>query len=869
MTRRDRPLKILEFFLKNVIPFDEQENLAGDFEEIYERISRKSGKIAALLWYAFQITKLVPSYFKNYIYWSLTMIKNYLKIAFRNIKKHKSYSFINISGLAIGMACCFFIILFVQDELSYDRYHEKADRIYRLVDSLDVPGDFSMHVALSSAPFAPTLKNDFPEVEDAVRFFLGRRRMVSYEDKKYYEDGLIFADTSLFNVFTFPLIQGDPNTALEAPNTLVISERIALKYFGTGEAMNKTLKINDQEFQVTGVMKEMPKNSHFHADMFASLKTLEKNPALQKSYFQDWVRHEFYTYLLLQKGYPPEKLQAKLPGFIEKYAASQIKTVLGGTLSSRLQPLKSIHLYSNLQLEISPNSDIKYVTIFSVIALFILLIACVNFMNLATARSANRSKEVGLRKVVGANRYQVIKQFLGESLLFTFFALLLALILLMIALPLFNSLTGKEIEVNLLNNFVVLGSVVIILVFVGLASGSYPAFFISRYQPASVLKSSPRVGSTKSFLRKALVVLQFSISIILIISTVVVLDQLDFLRNRKLGFDKEHVVVVPIRDKTIRTNAEAIKADLMRNPGILNATITIGVPGGIIAGDAIQLVTEEGKKTLTVRMIYTDHDYLKTMGMEIVKGRDFSKDMSTDSTEAFIVNEAAVREFQLENPLETRFEWHKKKGRVIGVVKDFQFQSLREEINPLIIHIWTSDTYVFAMRIRPENIPGTLAFIENKWRELDPAHPFEYSFMDETFDRIYRSEEKLSQIFSVFSFLAIFIASLGLFGLALYMVEQRTKEIGIRKVLGASIGRIFVLLSREFALLVLVANLFAWPAAYFFMHGWLQNFTYRVNIAPWIFVLSAVLAFAIAMLTISFQAVKAAMADPVDSLRYE
>jgi putative ABC transport system permease protein len=439
----------------------------------------------------------------------------------------------------------------------------------------------------------------------------------------------------------------------------------------------------------------------------------------------------------------------------------------------------------------------------------------------------------------------------------------------MIALPLFNSLTGKEIEVNILNNYVVLGSLFIILVFVGLASGSYPAFFISRYQPASVLKSSPRVGSTKSFLRKALVVLQFSISIVLIISTAVVLDQLDFLRNRKLGFDKEHVVVVPIRDSAIRKNSEAIKAELMQNPGISSATITIGVPGGVVAGDAIQLVTDEGKKTLTVRMIYTDHDYIKTMGMDIVEGRDFSKEMSTDATEAFIVNEAAVRELRLENPLATRFEWDDKKGRVIGVVKDFQFQSLREEIDPLVIHIWTSNTYVFAMRIRPENIPQTLAFIESKWRDLDPAHPFEYSFMDETFDRLYRSEEKLSQIFSVFSFLAVFIASLGLFGLALYMVEQRNKEIGIRKILGASIGRIFVLLSREFALLVLVANLFAWPAAYFFMHNWLQNFAYRVNIAPWIFVLSAVIAFVIAVLTISFQAVKAAMADPVDSLRYE
>jgi putative ABC transport system permease protein len=422
---------------------------------------------------------------------------------------------------------------------------------------------------------------------------------------------------------------------------------------------------------------------------------------------------------------------------------------------------------------------------------------------------------------------------------------------------------------NDLINVLLIGSILLILFFVGIVSGSYPAFFVSRYQPANVLRSSANVGSGKSLLRKGLVILQFSISIILIISTAIVLDQLDFLRNRKLGFDKEHVVVVTIRENAIRKNAETIKADLMQNPNILSATITIGVPGGIVAGDAIQLVTEEGKKTLTVRMIYTDHDYIKTMGMEIIQGRDFSKDMSTDATEAFIINEAAVRHLGLENPLNTRFEWDDKKGKIIGVVKDFQFQSLKEDINPLVIHIWPGNTYVFAMRIRPTNIPETLAFIEEKWKEVDPAHPFEYSFMDESFDKLYRSEEKLSQIFSLFSVLAICIAALGLFGLALFMVEQRTKEIGIRKVLGASVGSIFLLVSKEFAYLVLIANVIAWPAAYFLMREWLQNFAYRVNMEPWLFVLSGIVALSIAILTISYQAIKAAIADPVHSLRYE
>ena len=876
MKKHSFSFKLLEFFLKNLIPFEDQENLSGDYAEMSDRIFQQKGKVSAIFWYVFQILKLLPSYFKNYTHWSLIMIFNYLKLAVRNIKKYATYSFINITGLAIGMACVILILLFIQDELSYDRFHEKADRIYRVVDSFDVPGGFDQEIAFTSAPIAPTLKQDFPEVEDAVRL-LTRRWMVTYGDKKYFEDFLFYADASVFRIFTLPLVAGNPETALAVPNTIVISESTALKYFGKDDAMNKTLNINDQDYVVTGIMKDMPKNSHFYSQIFASMKTFEKEPEFQELYFQSWARHEFYTYILLHENYSPENLQAKLPAFIEKYAAQQIQTILGGSLSSRLQPLKNIHLHSHLQMEISPNGDIKYVAIFSVIALFILLIACVNFMNLATARSVNRSKEVGLRKVVGASRYQLVQQFLGESLFFTLFALILALILVAFALPFFNSLTGKEIEVNYLSNVILLGGIGLLLLFVGLISGSYPAFFISNYQPANVLKKTVNIRTGKSFLRKGLVIFQFTLSIILFIATAVVLDQLDFLRNRKLGFNKEHVVVVPIRSNSIRKNAEAIKAELLQNPNIISGTITIGVPGGIVAGDAIRLVTENGKKTLTLRMIYTDHDYIRTMGMEIVEGRDFSKEMSTDASEAFLINEAAVRELQLENPLETQVEWGgsdydygiEKKGRVIGVLKDFQFQSLKDVIDPLIIHVWSQNTFVFALRIQPDDISGTLAFIESKWKDMDPAHPFEYSFMDETFDRIYRSEEKLSKIFSVFSMLAIFIAALGLFGLALFMVEQRTKEIGVRKVLGASTGNIFVLLSKEFVFLVLLANIFAWPTAYVLMQKWLQNFAYRVSMEPWVFVLAAILAFVIALVTISFKAMKAALANPVESLRYE
>jgi putative ABC transport system permease protein len=869
MTEHNHPFRIFEQILKHILPYSDHEHLLGDFEEMFERIRQDRGKFLALMWYVSQVIRLLPSYYKNYIIWSVTMFKNYSIIVLRNIKKYKAYSCINIAGLCIGMACCLLIILYVQDELRYDRHHEKADRIYRLVDTLDESDPASRYFALSSAPFAPALKEEFPEVEDAVRFFLGRRRMVTHADKKYYEDGIIFADASLFRIFTIPLVKGNPETALEYPHTIVISERIALKYFGSEKPINKLLKINDDDYLITGIMQNMPQNSHFHADIFASMKTLEQIPTVQERYFLSWARHEFYTYLLLQEGSSADKLQAKLPAFIDKHAAQQIKTILGSTLSSRLQPLKSIHLHSHLQHEIGANGDIKYVTLFSVIAAFILLIACVNFMNLATARSTTRSMEVGLRKVVGASQHQIIRQFLGESLVFTFIALLLAFLLVRAAMPFFNSLTGKEMEIGDLGNIFLLGTAFFILLFVGLFSGSYPAFILSRYRPANVLKNVISVKSGKSLLRKGLIILQFAISIILIIATGIVLDQLDFLKNRKLGFDKEHVVVVTIRQNSIRKNYEAIKADLKQNRLVVNATITIGVPGGTIAGDAVQLVTDEGEKTITVRMIYADHDYIKTMGMEIVEGRDFSKDMVTDEDEAFIVNEAAVQQFHLKKPLDTQVKWDDKKARIIGVVKDFQFQSLKDEITPLFIQIWPQNTFVFAIRISPENIPETLAFIEKKWKELDSAHPFEYSFMDESFDKLYRSEEKLGQIFSVFSVLAILIASLGLFGLALFMAEQRTKEIGIRKILGASSGRIFVLLAKEFALLVLTANLVAWPMAYFLMTKWLQNFAYRVNMESWIYLMSAGIAFVIAFMTVSFQALKAAYADPVKSLRYE
>jgi putative ABC transport system permease protein len=797
------------------------------------------------------------------------MFKNYLKTALRHILKHKVYSLINVAGLAVGIACCLLIFLFVRDELAFDRHHENADRIFRLVDGFDVEGGQGRLLALSSAPFAPALKREFPQVEEAVRFFPARRRLVAFGEKKAYEDGLFFADASVFGVFTLPLLRGDPARALEEPNTLVVSESIAAKYFGRDDPVNRTMRVNDQDFLVTNVMADWPRQSHFVASILASMSTLGRIPGVRERYLDNWVRHEFYTYLLLRDAASAAAVEAQLPAFVEAHAAAAVKAVLGDRLYSKLQPLTSIHLRSHLQHEIAANGDIKYVVAFAVVAAFVLLIACVNFMNLATARSSTRSKEVGLRKVVGAGRAELVRQFLGESFLFTAISLVLAVALVVLALPAFNGMAGKSLKPGDMLNPATAFSLLAVLVLAGLASGAYPAFLITAFPAAGILKKPGKTAAGRSLLRKVLVVGQFGASILLIISTAVVLDQLDFLRNRKLGFDKEHVVVIPVRENAIRTNIEAFKADLMRNPAVLAATLTIGVPGGTVAGDALDILTNEGKKRVTVRMIYTDHDYVRTMGLELVAGRDFSRDMATDPQEAFLVNEAAVSGLGLADALGTRVEWDDKRGKIIGVVRNFQFRSLREEITPLVIHIHPPGAQVVAVRVRPSLVPETLAYLERKWKEVDPGHPFEYAFMDETFDAIYKGEERLGRVFGIAAGLAIVIASMGLFGLALFTVEQRTKEIGVRKVLGASAGRIALLLSREFALLVLLANAAAWPAAYVLMRSWLRNFAYRVDLQPLTFILSAAAAFAVALLTIGYQTLRAASADPIRSLRYE
>ena len=798
------------------------------------------------------------------------MLKNYLKIAFVNLRKHKAFSFVNIFGLAIGMTCCILIATYVFHELSYDKFHEKADRIYRLRSELKISGEH-LDIPKSSPPMADYLVQNFPEVIDASRFRSLGRVPVRYRDNLNYEDHIFFADNSVFDIFTFPLIKGDPQAALSTAHSVVISEDMAKKYFGSEDPIDKVLNINNQsDFTVTGVMKNVPHNSHFNFNMFCSFKTYAQN---NKRDMQSWLSINNYTYILLEKGADYKQMEQKLPEMIEKRAGAMLRLAKAEMILS-LQPLTTIHLRSDLMQEISGNSNIVYVYIFSAIALFILVIACINFMNLSTARSANRAKEVGLRKVLGADRGKIIRQFLSESILNSIVACILALLLVDLTLPLFRSISGIDLRIDYAENYWLIPGLVGLALLVGLIAGSYPAFFLSAFQPTRVLKGEFKSGRAGTLFRSALVIVQFTISIALIVGTIVVFNQLNYMKNKKLGFQKEQVVIIPISDDSTLDSLRPVKQELENHTGIIGVAASSHVPGQmtyvnpfIPEGFTLDHMQYMGE-------LYIDHEFIPTMGIEIVAGRNFSEEFTTDTSESVIINETAVKKFGWEKPVgktigDVSVSQKIKRYTVVGVVKDFHTESLRKKISPLFIgctsHIFNS----LSVRIKTENIPATLSFLESKMRQIDPFRPFDYAFLDDSFDSQYRSEERLSRVFSYFAILAVFIACLGLFGLASFTAEQRTKEIGIRKILGASVSGVALLLSKEFTKWVLIANAIAWPIAYFALRFWLQGFAYRTDLTLTAFIVSMAISFFISLLTVSYQAVRTAIANPVDSLRYE
>jgi putative ABC transport system permease protein len=800
------------------------------------------------------------------------MILNYLKITLRNIRRNRGFSVINIIGLAIGMACCVLILLFVSDELSYDGYHSRADNIYRMVASTRLSGEEREYVPLG-APYALLFDNALPEVKAAARFYPHPRMLVEHEEKKFFEERFFFSDPSVFEIFSFPLRRGNPSTALKSPFSVVLTESMAKKYFGDKNPVGESLKIdNEHIFRIDAVMEDVPPNSHFHFDFLASLETLSD------LYGERFLRHpgylSFYSYVLLQENTDPRGLEAKFQDVvIQNYGerAASLRTI-------KLQTLKSIHLHSHLEAELEANSSLSFIYIYSAIAFFILLIAAFNFVNLSTARSTKRAQEVGVRKVLGAFRFQLVKQFLGESAVFSLVSLFLAVIIVRVLLPLFNSLAGREISLDFLYSPSLLIGLAGIILVVGILGGLYPALFLSAFEPIRTLKGKWRTTGRNGSFRRFLVVAQFAISIALITGTIVIRNQLHYMRSQNLGFDKEQVVVIPLNDPESKQSYEVIKEELLKNSSILAATASSSVPGKQSSSIAYRVEGLPDDQHISIDTFFVDYDFLETFGIEIAAGRGFSKGFATDEENAFIVNETAVRELNWNDALDKQIIWPSdlrrndaivKKGRVVGVVKDFHVTSLHEGIGPVLFQILPSNFRFLSVRIAPKNVTQTLAFLREKWRQSSPAFPFEYSFLDEDFDKLYRADQKVGRIIGIFTTLALFVACLGLFGLASFAAEQRTKEIGIRKVLGASASGIFMLLSREFAKWVLVANILAWPIAYFAMDRWLRNFAYRVTLGVDVFLLSALAALAIALVTVSFQSIKAAVANPVDSLRYE
>jgi putative ABC transport system permease protein len=803
---------------------------------------------------------------------------NYIKTAFRNLKRYKGYSFINLLGLSIGIACCILILLYIQDEFRYDRYAQDYERIYRIVLDIRTPERGDMHIARTPPPWGPSLVEDYPEVEDCVRF---KTPLVSWlvsheaEDTRFHEKGFYFADESVFEFFDLELVKGDPETALREPRTLVLTEKTAERYFKDQEPMGKTLRLdNAYDFLITGIMRAVPCNSHIDFDLLASISTLGAVPIYGNTEYLTWragLAPELYTYVRLQEGASAAELEAKLPEFLRNHIGEALNRI-NLEWHPRLQPLSRIHLHSNLEAEIRANSDIRYVYVFSAIAMFVLLIACINFMNLATARSAGRAQEVGMRKVIGAEKGQLVAQFIGESMFLAFLALILAVLLVLVFLPFFNSLSGKDLALGLGNPTAVLGFLAVTLL-VGLVSGSYPAFFLSSFQPVAVFRGSLKAGRANIRLRKFLVVFQFSLSIVFIIGTGVVYRQLHYVRNKVLGFDKEQVVVLPMGDPNARQIYRTFKDQVLQSPDVLAVSGSSSVPGGLIN---VLLMLPEGAAQgdeVTIEHYMVDHDFVKTMGIEMAAGREFSLEYSTDEAEAFILNETGARQLGWEDDaLDKRITiGNFKRGRVIGVVRDFHAKSLHQRIEPLLIHIAADpDPFLqLLVKISPRDYDAALQDIREAWEQVYPNDPFVYSFLDEDFDSLYHNERQRGQIFLTFSILAVLIACLGLLGLASFTAEQKTKEIGIRKVLGASELSIVRLLSMEFIRLVFLAGLIAWPLAYLVMHNWLGNFAYRIAMPFELFLLAGILAVLIALGTVSFQAVRASLTNPVDSIRTE
>ena len=811
------------------------------------------------------------------------MIRNYLKIAWRNLVRNKTFSLINIVGLAIGLACFIMIALYVADELSYDRYNEKVDRIYR-VNSDIVFGGNKLHLAVACDPMGATLKKDYPQVEEYVRFFTsGGSKLIKKGNEFINEDRVAHADSTLFNVFTLPAIAGDTKTALNEPNTVVITASAAKKYFGSTDVVGKTIETNVHNstlYKVTAVIRDIPRTSHFNFDFIFSMDNVNYP-------WGNYLSMNHQTYIVLKKGTDHKAFEKNFTQVIDKYIIPQAKEFMnissmdefekaGNKLEFSLMPLADIHLYSDRTPELGVNGNIQYVYIFSVVALFVLLIACINFMNLSTARSSNRAKEVGIRKVLGTEKKSLVAQFLTESIIMAFIALIIAVCLVWLFISYFNDISGKNLAIVDLLKPQYLAVLLILPFAVGGLAGSYPAFYLSSFRPIAVLKGKINAGFKRSNLRNVLVVSQFSISIILIVGTIIVYRQLNYIQNKKLGFNKDQLLTV--NGTGALSSPEAFKTEVSKMTGVSGAAFTgyLPVSGSSRSDNTYSKESVmDSKNGLNMQTWMIDPDYINVMGMKMVKGRNFSREFGTDSS-GLIINETTARLLGYEDPVgkkiytyfQDQFSNRLVSYDVIGVVKNFHFESLKETIGPLCFRLGNS-TRSTSFKVNTSNIKSLIAGIETKWKAMAPGMPFSYQFVDESFDNMYRDELRTGKLGLGLAVIAILIACLGLFGLAAYMAEQRTKEIGVRKVLGASVTNIVTMLSGNFLKLVVLSSIIAFPISWWAMNKWLEDFAFRINIGWWVFVAAGLSAVVIALATISFQAIKAAIVNPVQSLRTE
>ena len=806
------------------------------------------------------------------------MLKNYLKTAIRNLLRYKGFSLINILSLAIGITGCLVIAVFVWDELKYDKKIEGGENIYRVYEERNDNGNITYNASVPPA-YAKFVNQQYPEVDTAVRILMsGDKYLMEVGANTAYEEKGWFVDAGFFRVFPLKFKKGDRATALTAPFTIVISEDLANKYFANEDPIGKTISIDKDTFEVKGVMEKLPK--HFHLDLHFLMSL--PSAGIDNDMMQRWTWHQFYTYVKLKPGANIQPLQDKFQAHVKKEIHPTL-TQAGSSFLPYFQHLHDIHLQSaDFIYDNAIRGNETYVKGLTIIALFVLLIACFNFINLATARSLRRAKEIGIRKVIGAERTQLMFQFIGETVLLSLLSVILATVVTLFIIPSLNEFTGKSISFNPITNpllaLLIIGGAIII----GILAGIYPALVLSGFQPIKVLKSMKPSGSVSNtgWLRQSLVVIQFALSALLIVSSTIVYRQIKFLKNKDLGFNKEQILYFQIRGE-VENNLETFKNELKSSPNVVSVTSGYGLPGDQYAGDGIAIPGSAGDKEYRANVFIGDHDYITTLGLKMIAGRNFSRDMSTDVEEAFIINETAVKELGFGTPakaLGQRLHWNKwvpdslnpvKKGKVIGVVQDFHYKSLHEKVTTSVIQIYPPVAFKVAVKLKTDDITNTIAFMNGAWNKYSPGYPMDYKFMDETYGKMYNSEEKLGSLLWIFTMMAIVVGCMGLFALAAFSAEQRVKEIGIRKVMGASVFSIMGLLSKRFVILILIASVIAFPLAWWAMSNWLENFPYRVKISWWIFIIAGLAALVIALITVSFQAIKAAIANPVKSLRTE